>query len=104
MAFSQATYVEFVHELATWLSVSQWLERYTGHLKVAGSIPIWGSEIVFLIIHLSQDLPNAPTFFTFYIAMFFRMSEFKESLPTAITVGGTETLITEFTMYEGVPV
>ena len=30
-------------------SVAQWLEHLTGHQKVAGSIPVWDSEIIFLI-------------------------------------------------------
>ena len=34
--------------------VPQWLERLTGHQKVAGSIPVWGSEIVFLRIELDE--------------------------------------------------
>ena len=28
--------------------VPQWLERLTGHQRVAGSISVWGSEILFL--------------------------------------------------------
>ena len=44
--------------LSIWVSVAQWLERLTGHQKVAGSIPVWVSEIIFWvqslkIIHLS---------------------------------------------------
>ena len=31
-----------------------WLERLTGHQKVAGLIPVWGSEIVFLRIELDK--------------------------------------------------
>ena len=30
------------------------LERLTSHQKVAGSIPVWGSEIVFLRIELDD--------------------------------------------------
>ena len=37
-----------VPEIAIWVSATQWLECFTSHQKVAGSIPIWGSEIVFL--------------------------------------------------------
>ena len=33
---------------------AQWLERLTGHQKVAGSIPVWGSEIVFLRTELDE--------------------------------------------------
>ena len=29
---------------AIWVLVAQWLERLTGDQKVAGSIPVWGSE------------------------------------------------------------
>ena len=29
-------------------SPCEWLQRLTGHEKVAGSTPVWGSEIVFL--------------------------------------------------------
>ena len=34
--------------------VVQWLQRLTGHQKVAGSIPVWGSKIVFLRIELDE--------------------------------------------------
>ena len=48
--------------------VAQWLERVTGHQKVAGSIPVWGSEIVFLRIEhderstIIQDISKLPHF------------------------------------------
>ena len=38
------------------ISYAQWLEHLTGHQKVAGSIPVWGSEIVFLSIGLDDHL------------------------------------------------
>ena len=34
--------------------VAQWLERLTGHQKVPGSIPFWGSEIVFMRMQLDD--------------------------------------------------
>ena len=34
--------------------MAQWLERLTGHQKVAGSISVWSSEIVFLMIELDE--------------------------------------------------
>ena len=43
-----------------WLdNQAQWLERLTGHQKVAGSIPVWGSDIIFWVsslkvVHLLQ--------------------------------------------------
>ena len=40
----------FVYQLTIWVLVAQWLESLTGHHKVAGLIPVWGSEIVFLRI------------------------------------------------------
>ena len=40
-------YVELTSELTTWVLVAQWLERLTCHQKVAGSTPVWGSEIRF---------------------------------------------------------
>ena len=36
-----------VSEPQTGIEPGQCLERLTGHRKVAGSIPVWGSEIVF---------------------------------------------------------
>ena len=41
------TYVELALELTIWALVAQWLECLTSHQKVAGSIPVWGSEIGF---------------------------------------------------------
>ena len=40
--------------LTIWILVTQWLEFLIGHQKVAGSIPVWGSEIVFLRIELDE--------------------------------------------------
>ena len=45
-----------------WILVVQWLQCLTGHQKVATLIPIWGSEIVFLRleltnVHLSFKIP-----------------------------------------------
>ena len=37
-----------------WISVAQWLERLTGHQKIAASIPVWSSEIVFLRLGLDE--------------------------------------------------
>ena len=34
---------------AIWVLVAQWLERLTGDQKVAGSIPVWGSETFFWV-------------------------------------------------------
>ena len=34
---------------AIWILVAQWLERLTGDQKVAGSIPVWGSETFFWV-------------------------------------------------------
>ena len=34
---------------AIWVLVAQWLERLTGDQKVAGSIPVWGSEAFFWV-------------------------------------------------------
>ena len=48
------TYVQLAPLLTISVSVAQWLERLTGHHKVAGSIPVWGSEIVFLRIELDE--------------------------------------------------
>ena len=44
-----------------WIFVAQWLERLTGHQKVAGSIPVWGWEIIFWvsslkIVHLPKNI------------------------------------------------
>ena len=54
-----------------------WLERLTGHQKVAGFIPVWGSEIVFLrqepedrssFIHSRYfQAPTFPTYISQYI-------------------------------------
>ena len=44
----QTIYLNFV------ILVAQWLERLTGHQKVAGLIPVWVSEIVFLRIELDD--------------------------------------------------
>ena len=48
------TYVELAPALAIWVSVVQWLQRLTGHHKVAGSIPVWDSEIGFLRLGLHE--------------------------------------------------
>ena len=32
-----------------WVLVAQWLERLTGDKNVPGSIPVWGSEIIFWV-------------------------------------------------------
>ena len=34
---------------AIWVLVAQWLERLTGDQKIAGSIPVWGSETSFRV-------------------------------------------------------
>ena len=34
---------------AIWVLIAQWLERLTGDQKVAGSIPVWGSETFFWV-------------------------------------------------------
>ena len=34
---------------AIWVLLAQWLERLTGDQKVAGSIPVWGSETFFWV-------------------------------------------------------
>ena len=34
---------------AIWVLVAQWLERLTGDQKVAGPIPVWGSETFFWV-------------------------------------------------------
>ena len=36
---------------AIWVLVAQWLEHLTSDQKVAGSIPIWGSETFFWVCH-----------------------------------------------------
>ena len=40
--------------LIIWVLAAQWLERLTGHQKAVGSIPVWGSEIIFLRIELDD--------------------------------------------------
>ena len=49
-------YVELAPQLAVWVLVAHWLECLTGHQKVTGSIPVWGSETVFLRIELDERL------------------------------------------------
>ena len=38
-----------IWELTILVLVAKWLERLTGHQKVACSIPVWGSEIIFWV-------------------------------------------------------
>ena len=62
------TYVELAPYLTIGVLVAQWLKRLTDHQKVAGSIPVCGSEIVFLRIELDKRSPiisryvQVPTF------------------------------------------
>ena len=49
-------YVEIAPWLTIWVLVAQWLERLMGHQKIAGLIPVWGSEIIFLSIGLDDHL------------------------------------------------
>ena len=49
--------------LAIWVLVAQWLERFTGHQKVAGSIPVWDSEIVFLSMGLDDHSSTTRGYF-----------------------------------------
>ena len=49
------TYVELPPQLDIWVLVAQWLQDLTGHQKVVGSIPAWGSEIVFLRLGLDES-------------------------------------------------
>ena len=48
------TYVELEPSLTIWVMVAQWLERLSGHQNVAGSMSVWGSEIVFLRTELDE--------------------------------------------------
>ena len=59
-------YIEFAPWLSIWVSVAQWLERLTGHQKVASSIPVWGSEIVFLRLGLHERSSTIQQFFDWY--------------------------------------
>ena len=51
---SGSTCLERAPYITIWVLVPHWLERLAGHQKVAGSIPVWGSEIVFLRIELDD--------------------------------------------------
>ena len=45
---------ELARAFAIWVSIAQWLERFAGHQKATGLIPVWGSEIVFLRLWLDN--------------------------------------------------
>ena len=47
-------YVKLVPWLTIWVLVAQWLEHLTSHQRVAGLVPIWGLEVVFLGVELGD--------------------------------------------------
>ena len=51
---------------AIWVLVAEWLERLTGDQKVAGPIPIWGSETVFWVCDKAWVANSFPSF-EFYL-------------------------------------
>ena len=55
--------------------VAQWLERLTGHQKVAGSISVWGSEIVFLSIGLDDNLSIILRYFQALVYSIYKLHE-----------------------------